>query len=315
MQTNQSVNDLLNNFCDVIFSTAADEEFAIVHREIDQIPPLNCDDFMDVFLNTFHPSTSSDRETTSESSSAVLVTMDAVQKSIQAAGIMSSSAAVVSSSNQDVDMSQNEDSIGLQSDASSEDQVTVPAQRHYQELASQAANVLNSVDEYELMAVDPIISRRTLDHLVNTARGSLDDLLCFANSRIELEEKYLSVHKAFSIQRQGVRAYREMCFESDERIVQDYERYVQSYRHELESVGAESARKDIEIKKLKATISGLQAELAQKDLEIQSLKENPNPSISNPTPPKAVPFVRPTFTAPDAGFLNTPYANRFPSAI
>ena len=244
---------------------------------------------------------------------------DPVQHSMDTAGIPSSSAVVSSSAvdhDQDVDMVVSDrihEVIVENQEPPSESSTGQQPQRQYQEMASQAAGILNSTDEYQFEVPEPAETRRTLEVLAASVKDSLEALIQFASKRPEVEEKFSIVHHAFTTQRQGVRDFREMCVDSDERIQQDFERYVTEVRQELDTVKDECKIQSEEVIRLKSLLDKQTSELVAKDQEIRILKEKLNRPLAVPGPSR-ISFVKPQFTVPRKQLLQTPRAPRFEEA-
>jgi len=235
------------------------------------------------------------------------------------AGIPSTSAVVSSSAvdhDQDVDMAVSDrihEVIVENQEPPIESSTGQQPQRQYQEMASQAAGILSSTDEYQFEVPEPAETRRTLEVLAASVKDSLEALIQFASKRPEVEEKFGIVHHAFTTQRQGVRDFREMCIDSDERIQQDFERYVTEVRQELDTVKDECKIQSEEVIRLKALLDKQTSELIAKDQEIRILREKLNRPLAMPGPSR-ISFVKPQFTVPRKQLLQTPRAPRFEEA-
>lgn len=175
-------------------------------------------------------------------------------------------------------------------------------QRQYQELAARAENVLDQTEEYPLPDIDPVKTKESVDRLLESMRTSMESLALIASNHSRLEENFLTVYRAFDTQRQGVRAFRDMCVESDERIKQDFDCYVGPLQEELVQAKADLALKNREIKRLKAS-------LKKKEAEICVLKNKAKVSATSSRASRT--FERPNFNAPSISLLQTPRSDRF----
>lgn len=269
----------------------------------------------DVNIEAFFRIYGIDQPKTIDQATIVFYT-DPVQHSMDTAGIPSSSAVVSSSAldqDQDIDMVISDrihEVIVENHEPPRESSMGQQPQRQYQEMASQATDILNSTDEYHFEVPDSNETRRTLEVLSTSVKESLEALIQFASKRPEVEEKFGIVHHAFTTQRQGVRDFREMCVDSDERIQQDFERYVAELRQELDTARDECKIQSEEVIRLKSILDKQTSELLARDQEIRLLKEKINRPLAVPGPSR-INFVKPQFTVPRKQLLQTPRAERF----